>query len=56
MGNTYVVLIYKFDKTYEGGAYRYVEVWRGESRKEALKIMDKYGKERIGCIKLEYRP
>lgn len=53
MGNTYEISIYIL---YEDEGYRYQSVWMGESRKEALKLMDKYAKEGIGCIKLEYRP
>lgn len=57
MGNTYEVLIYKelggdYGNT---GEYGYEPVWAGESRKEALKVMDKYAKQGIGCIRLEYR-
>ncbi len=53
MGNTYEISIYK---QLGPGLHGYESVWRGESRKEALKVMDKYAKEGIGCIKLEYRP
>jgi hypothetical protein len=53
MGNTYEISIYK---EIEKSHYAYESVWRGESRSEALKVMDKYAKQGIGCIKLEYRP
>lgn len=52
MGNTYEISIYKK----VDGEYGYESVWWGESRKEALKKMDEYAKQGIGCIKLEYRP
>lgn len=54
MGNTYEISIWK--TIGDSNTYAYESVWHGESRKEALKIMDKYAKQGIGCIKLEYRP
>lgn len=52
MGNTYEISIYEKVE----GEYIYTSVWRGESRKEALKVMDKYAKQGIRCIKMEYQP
>jgi len=56
MVNTYVIEIWQASDDEPNPAYSYVEVWRGESREEALKLMDEYASKGIGCIKLEYRP
>lgn len=53
MGNKYEISIWKLD---DDANYHYESVWTGESRDKALKIMDKYAKQGIRCIKLEYRP
>lgn len=53
MGNTYEVSVWSNDNLLE--KYMYTSVWRGESRKEALKQMDQYSKK-YACVKLEYRP
>ena len=52
MGNTYEISIWQQN---DDDSYAYLSVWRGESRKEALKMMDEYA-EQTGCVKLEYRP
>lgn len=56
MGNTYVIEIWKASDDEPNPAYEYVEVWRGDSRADALKEMDRYAAIGIKCIKLEYRP
>lgn len=53
MEKTYEISIYVQD---DDANYAYVSIWRGESRREAMKLMDKYANGGVGCIKLEYRP
>lgn len=53
MGNTFEVSVYKQQ---EDGSYKYEEVYRGESKRDAEKEMKHQVKIGIKCVRLEWRP
>ena len=55
MGYTWEVCEWWRDKT-RGEDYRYHQYWNGESFFKALWVMWKLKRERVHCIKLEWRP
>jgi len=53
MGDTYKVEVYK---QLEDESYGYIVVYRGESYRDAIKVMRINARDGIKCIKMEWRP
>lgn len=55
MGNKYEVSSWVFNEAYEGGAYEYQTVYRGESFLRMLHVAWQEKRKGVGCVKMEWR-
>lgn len=54
MGYEWEVYVWSFIE--QEGEYEYLRYWEGDTKEEALSVMERAATEGYGCIKLEWRP